>query len=101
MYDHYSKNNDIFFASLSIAGVDGTLEDRFRERDLRDLRHRVIGKTGFIEGVSTICGYLQAKDGNWYVFSIMMNGIPHQSNSEVKVLQEKIVRAIDNHSIGH
>ena len=100
IYDHYSKNNDIFFASLSVAGVDGTLEERFRERDVRDLRHRVIGKTGFIEGVSTICGYLQAKDNQWYVFSIMMNGIPHLSNSEIKGIQEKVIKTVDLSTIG-
>lgn len=96
IYDHFSRNNDLFFASLSIAGVDGTLDDRFRERDLRDLRRRVFGKSGFIEGVSTLCGYLSAKDNRWYVFSIMMNGIPHLSNGEIKVIQEKVIKAIDN-----
>ena len=95
VYDYYGKNHEMFFASLSIAGVDGTLDDRFRERDLRDLRRRVFGKSGFIEGVSTLCGYLKAKDDQWYVFSIMMNGIPHKSNSEAKVLQEKIIKAVD------
>lgn len=94
-YDYFSKNHELFASSLSVAGVDGTLDDRFRERDVRDLRRRVYGKSGFIEGVSTICGYLKAKDDNWYVFSIMVNGIPRKTNGEVKVLQEKIIRAID------
>jgi serine-type D-Ala-D-Ala carboxypeptidase/endopeptidase (penicillin-binding protein 4) len=95
VYDHYGKNSDVFFSSLAIAGVDGTLDDRFRERELRDLRKRVFGKSGFIEGVSTVCGYLKARDEQWYVFSIMMNGIPHESNSEIKVLQERIIKAVD------
>lgn len=95
VYDHFSPNHDTFFASLSVAGVDGTLDDRFREREVRDLRRRVFGKSGFIEGVSTLCGYLKARDDNWYVFSIMMNGIPHLSNSEVKAVQEKILHAVD------
>ena len=99
IYDFYCKNHDVFFNSLSVAGVDGTLDDRFRERDLRDLRHRVYGKSGFIEGVSTICGYLKAKDDQWYVFSIMVNGIPRLSNGEVKVLQEKVIKAIDNSTL--
>jgi D-alanyl-D-alanine carboxypeptidase/D-alanyl-D-alanine-endopeptidase (penicillin-binding protein 4) len=96
VYDYYSKNKETFFNSLSIAGVDGTLDDRFRGVDVRDLRHRVFGKSGFIEGVSTISGYLRARDDQWYAFSIMINGIPHLSNSEIKVLQERIVRAVDN-----
>jgi D-alanyl-D-alanine carboxypeptidase/D-alanyl-D-alanine-endopeptidase (penicillin-binding protein 4) len=96
VYDNFSKNKEIFFNSLSIAGVDGTLDDRFKTADVRDLRRRVFGKSGFIEGVSTISGYLHARDDQWYAFSIMINGIPRLSNSEVKVLQEKIIRAIDN-----
>jgi serine-type D-Ala-D-Ala carboxypeptidase/endopeptidase (penicillin-binding protein 4) len=96
VYDNFSKNKQVFFNSLSIAGVDGTLDDRFKTADLRDLRKRVFGKSGFIEGVSTISGYLHARDDQWYAFSIMINGIPRLSNSEVKVLQEKIIRAIDN-----
>jgi len=95
VYDFHSKNKDSLFNSLSIAGVDGTLDDRFRPAELRDLRRRVFGKSGFIEGVSTVSGYLHAKDNQWYVFSIMINGIPHQSNSEIKVLQEKVIRAVD------
>ncbi|HET6250148.1 MAG TPA: D-alanyl-D-alanine carboxypeptidase/D-alanyl-D-alanine-endopeptidase [Tepidisphaeraceae bacterium] len=95
VYDFYCKDHQMFFDSLSIAGVDGTLDDRFATRDTRDLRRRVFGKSGFIEGVSTVCGYLKARDDNWYVFSIMMNGIPPKSNSEAKVLQEKIVKAVD------
>src|SRR5262249_34820447 len=95
IYDFYRKDQEIFFNSLSVAGVDGTLDDRFREKDVRDLRRRVFGKSGFIEGVSTLCGYLKAKDDQWYVFSIMINGIPHLSNSEIKVIQEKVIKAVD------
>jgi D-alanyl-D-alanine carboxypeptidase/D-alanyl-D-alanine-endopeptidase (penicillin-binding protein 4) len=93
-YEFYSKNHDIYLQSLSVAGVDkdGTLEKRFAGSDLR---RRVFGKSGFVEGVSTLSGYLQARDGQWYAFSIMINGIPRLSNSEIKLLQERIVKAVD------
>ncbi|HEX4795232.1 MAG TPA: D-alanyl-D-alanine carboxypeptidase/D-alanyl-D-alanine-endopeptidase [Humisphaera sp.] len=100
VYDHFSKNNDMFFNSLAVAGVDGTFDTRFAAAEMRDLRRRVYGKSGFIEGVSTISGYLHAKDDQWYAFSIMINGIPHQSNSEIKLLQEKVIRAVDNRTRG-
>jgi D-alanyl-D-alanine carboxypeptidase/D-alanyl-D-alanine-endopeptidase (penicillin-binding protein 4) len=100
VHDFYSKNHDLFFNSLAIAGVDGTLDDRFRDRDLRDLRRRVYGKSGFIEGVSTLCGYLKARDDQWYAFSIMINGIPHLSNGEVKVIQERVIKAVDVSTLG-
>ena len=91
-YEYYGRNRDAFQQTLSVAGVDGTLEDRFRGSDLRQ---RVIGKSGFVEGVSTLTGYLKAKDGGWYAFSIMVNGIPRLSNGEVKQFQERIVKAVD------
>lgn len=95
-HDFYGKNRDTFVNSLSIAGVDGTLDDRFRGSDLR---RRVVGKSGFVEGVSCLTGLLKAKDGEWYAFSIMMNGVPHGGTSIAKALQEKIVKAIDTHSL--
>ena len=91
-YDYFNANSKMFFSTLSIAGVDGTLDDRFRGTDLRG---RVFGKSGFVNGVSALSGYLHAKDGQWYAFSILMNGIPAQSNSAIKFLQEKIIRAVD------
>jgi D-alanyl-D-alanine carboxypeptidase/D-alanyl-D-alanine-endopeptidase (penicillin-binding protein 4) len=91
-HDFHAPGRELFMSSLSVAGVDGTLEDRFKRSDLRQ---RIFGKSGFVEGVSTLSGFLKTRDGEWYVFSIMINGIPHGSNSEIKLLQERIVRAID------
>lgn len=91
-YEYYGRNRDAYVASLSVAGVDGTLDDRFKGSDLRQ---RVFGKSGFVEGVSTLGGYLKAKDGQWYAFSIMVNGIGPKTNGEVKLLQERIVKAVD------
>lgn len=91
-YDYFGPNSKLFAGTLSVAGVDGTLDDRFRGTDLRG---RVFGKSGFVNGVSALSGYLHARDGQWYAFSILMNGIPNQSNSAIKILQEKIVRSID------
>jgi len=91
-YDFYGPNHQPFMSSLGVAGVDGTLTERFRGSDIRG---RLFGKSGFVEGVSALSGYLHGRDGAWYVFSILMNGIPHQSNSLIKPLQEKIIKAVD------
>jgi D-alanyl-D-alanine carboxypeptidase/D-alanyl-D-alanine-endopeptidase (penicillin-binding protein 4) len=95
VYDYFSPNRQTFFSSLAIAGVDGTLDDRFRGSDLRG---RVFAKSGFIEGVSTLAGYVKTNDDQWYAFSIMMNGIPAKSNSAYKELQERIVTAVDSNA---
>src|SRR5581483_4389260 len=72
----------------SVAGGDGTLENRFKGSDLRG---RVFAKTGFVNSVSTLSGYLKAADGQWYAFSILING-----TTGVKPIQEKIVKAVDS-----
>ena len=95
-HDYFSENSATWMASLAVAGEDGTLAERFHGTDLRG---RVIAKTGFVNGVSCLSGYLHAKDDNWYCFSIMFNGIPEGSNSGAKVLQERIVRAIDQRAL--
>jgi len=91
-HDYFSANSAAWMASLAVAGEDGTLAERFHGSDLRG---RVIAKTGFVNGVSCLSGYLHAKDDNWYCFSILFNGIPEGSNSGAKILQERIVHAID------
>jgi D-alanyl-D-alanine carboxypeptidase/D-alanyl-D-alanine-endopeptidase (penicillin-binding protein 4) len=56
-------------ASLPIAGVDGTLEDRMRTGAARG---RVRAKTGTTATASSLSGYV----GTRYVFSILQNGHP-------------------------
>lgn len=92
IHEFYSKNNKDFMASLPVGGEDGTLKNRFHGTDLRG---RVMAKTGFVEGVSCLSGYVCARDNNWYCFVIMFNGIPHLSNSVAKTLEDRIVKAID------
>ncbi|HEY8665663.1 MAG TPA: D-alanyl-D-alanine carboxypeptidase/D-alanyl-D-alanine-endopeptidase [Tepidisphaeraceae bacterium] len=87
-HDYRGKNSQAFFASLAIAGVDGTLEDRFPGSDLRG---RVFAKSGYINNVSCLSGFVKAKDEQWYVFSILINNVP----GGAKPLQEAIVKAID------
>jgi D-alanyl-D-alanine carboxypeptidase/D-alanyl-D-alanine-endopeptidase (penicillin-binding protein 4) len=52
-------------------GEDGTLERR-----LPALKDRLYAKTGYIDGVASLSGYLQASDGGWIVFAILLNGPP-------------------------
>lgn len=86
-------NRQAFLDSLSIAGEDGTLNRRFRDTDLRG---RVFAKSGYVQGVSSLSGYVQASDGQWYAFSILMNGVSDIATA--RMIQEKIVAAIDRHS---
>ncbi len=60
---------DPFLASLAIAGVDGTLEDRLQHKPALG---QVIAKTGTTNAASALSGFVR----NRYVFAILQNGRP-------------------------
>lgn len=91
-HEYFAPHHEMYLSSLAVAGVDGTLKDRFEGTPLRQ---KVIGKSGFIDGVSALSGFLHAKDGSTYVFSILFNGIAKGTNSTAKKLQERMVTAIE------
>lgn len=93
IHQWHAKTKDAYFASLSIAGKDGTLDNRFAGTDLRG---RVFGKSGYVNSVRTLSGYLHAKDGQWYAFSILFNQM--NDTAAGKTLQERIVQAVDAHA---
>lgn len=87
----HAPTRETWLQSLAIADIDGTFANRFSGTDLRG---RVFGKSGYVAGVSTFSGYLKARDGQWYLFSILMNNV-RTGNAVMKQLQERIVKAVD------
>lgn len=61
-----------FRDSLPVAGVDGSLADRFK--DLDPAGH-VYGKTGSLGGVKTLSGYAVTARGEHLAFSILTNNL--------------------------
>lgn len=61
-----------FYNSLAIGGVDGTLGGRLSNPDMHG---RIYAKTGSIGGVSALSGYVTAKSGKMFAFSIMVNNM--------------------------
>lgn len=59
-----------FLSSLSLAGLDGTLSRRFRNDPLTGKAHI---KTGRIDNVAAIAGYLQSRSGNRYAVVALQN----------------------------
>ena len=76
--------NDLFYNSLAVAGVNGTLRNRFRNTPLKGKLH---GKTGTLRGVRTLSGYLENTDYDTIAFSVMVNQ-PGQSG-------RRLISAID------
>jgi D-alanyl-D-alanine carboxypeptidase/D-alanyl-D-alanine-endopeptidase (penicillin-binding protein 4) len=60
----------LFYDSLPIAGTDGTLARRMRNTKAEN---NIRAKTGYIEGVRSICGYAYTADKELVAFSIIVN----------------------------
>ena len=95
---YHGPHADLFFNSLSVAGTDGTLRNRFGAAGHESLRGRVFGKSGYINNVSTLSGYLHGRDGRWYAFSVLMNDVTDVGRA--KWAQEAVVAAVDKASGG-
>lgn len=93
---HATRGDDfpLYLESLPLAGVDGTLEKRFRTpAGVRSLQGRVHAKTGYIAGVSALSGYLRRGETTW-AFALLFNSLPG-GNATIKRVQESIVAALD------
>lgn len=59
-----------FISSMSLSGIDGTLTYRFRGDELAGRAHM---KTGSLDHVSAIAGYLQARSGDRFIVVALQN----------------------------
>ncbi len=85
---HQHEHAEVFFDSLTIGGVDGTISKRFT-----DVPGRVRGKTGYISGVRALSGYIRTDSGSTVIFSILYNQIPG-SVKPYEAQQDEAVRLV-------
>jgi serine-type D-Ala-D-Ala carboxypeptidase/endopeptidase (penicillin-binding protein 4) len=81
-----------FVESLASPGK-GTLRRRFREVSLRN---ELFAKSGSIEGVRCLSGYVVGADGRKVAFSLLVNGLKSGQNLAALKLHEGIVEEIDS-----
>jgi D-alanyl-D-alanine carboxypeptidase/D-alanyl-D-alanine-endopeptidase (penicillin-binding protein 4) len=79
-----------FLSSLAIAGIDGTIRNRFLGTDAVGL---VRAKTGTLSGVSALSGYVGEK-GDVLVFTIFVEGFRNRRVNEVRHAQVRMVEAM-------
>ncbi|MBA2709298.1 MAG: D-alanyl-D-alanine carboxypeptidase/D-alanyl-D-alanine-endopeptidase [Tatlockia sp.] len=68
---YLSPGASAFISSLAVGGVDGTLKDRLRDPVTIG---KIFAKTGSETAVSSLSGYLETKNKQMLIFSIMING---------------------------
>ncbi len=83
----------VFMQSLARAGRSGTLDGRFADIDLHGTT--VQAKSGYIQHVSCLSGYVTAPGGERRIFSILVNGLTEPGAvGRAKKMQERIVAAV-------
>lgn len=86
MFD--ARGNDVFLASLPVAGISGTLRNRLRHTTAEGT---VRAKTGTLRGVKALSGYMDHPEYGVLVFSIITNQPSNQSNHAVLEAIDEIV----------
>ncbi|HEY0459285.1 MAG TPA: D-alanyl-D-alanine carboxypeptidase/D-alanyl-D-alanine-endopeptidase [Pyrinomonadaceae bacterium] len=86
-----SRYSQAWLDSLTIGGVDGTLKTRFKGVRTRG---NVRGKTGTIDQVSALSGYVTTAAGERLVFSIIVNGV-NDSGARTDIIDEIVGHLAD------
>lgn len=92
-FHHDQRLGPIFIESLARPGNHGTLRRRFGSVDLNGAF--VHAKSGYINEVSCLSGFVTTTEGRRRSFSVMINDIPNRNSlRHARLLQEQIVKII-------
>ncbi len=92
MHDYHPELFEILYNSFPIAGVDGTLKHRMKDGNAYNNVH---AKTGTLSGVSSLSGYVTAKNGDLISFSINTQNFVG-STKIARSFQDKICEVLAN-----
>ena len=84
-----SRSRPEFLSSLPLGGHDGTLAKRLSSLE----SGRVRAKTGTLNGVSALCGYLSFADDRPGAFCFLMNGLTVKARA-ARALQDEMLWAL-------
>ncbi|MFA5422459.1 MAG: D-alanyl-D-alanine carboxypeptidase/D-alanyl-D-alanine-endopeptidase [Phycisphaerae bacterium] len=82
-----SRNFEIYKQSLSVGGIDGTNSRHFQEPEYKG---KIIGKTGYINGVKSFSGYC-ITDDKTYIFSIIANSAGGTTRQAINDIAKAII----------
>jgi len=85
-------------ATFPVAGVDGSLNERFTSPRLRD---RIMAKTGSLGGVKALSGYATTDGGQVVAFSILSNNFNLPAKRVTDAIDELVQAIVDDAPAGH
>src|SRR5712664_426959 len=86
----------LYYASLPVAGVDGTLEDRMKNTPAAG---RIHAKTGSVEHVRTISGFAETPSGRRLIFSFLSNNQGGKGHEAADALTGLCVAMIEEFNV--
>jgi len=85
-----------YYASLPVAGLDGTLEDRMKNTPAAG---RIHAKTGSVEHVRTLSGFAETPGGRRLIFSFLSNNQGGKSHEAADALTGLCVAMLEEFSV--
>lgn len=82
----------VYFSSLPVAGIDGTLENNLKNTPVAGRMH---AKTGSVEHVRTRSGYVDLPGGRRLIFSFMSNNLAGKNHEAGDALDALSVAMVD------
>src|SRR5258708_3000892 len=86
----------LYYASLPVAGVDGTLEDRMKNTLATG---RIHAKTGSVEHVRTLSGFAETPGGRRVIFSFLSNNQGGKSHEAADALTGLCVAMLEEFNV--
>src|SRR5713226_3933283 len=86
----------LYYASLPVAGVDGTLEDRMKNTLAAG---RIHAKTGSVEHVRTLSGFAETPGGRRVIFSLLSNNQGGKSHEAADALTGLCVAMLEEFNV--
>jgi len=93
VYAHKESWGVLFEDTLPIAGVDGSLADRFKNTPLQGV---VRGKTGSLTHVNSLSGYATTHSGDHVAFCIMVNNYDMPTKRALDTIDQILERIVAN-----
>ena len=87
---------ETYYASLPVAGTDGTLEDRMKNTPAAG---RIHAKTGSVEHVRTLSGFAETPGGRRLIFSFLSNNQGGKSHEAADALTGLCVAMLEEFNV--
>jgi D-alanyl-D-alanine carboxypeptidase/D-alanyl-D-alanine-endopeptidase (penicillin-binding protein 4) len=92
-YCHQQPWGQTYADTLPVAGVDGSLADRFRNTTAAKVVH---AKTGSLSHVYSLAGYATTQSGEPIVFAVMTNNNTMTTKKALDTIDQIVVRLVDD-----